>query len=88
MNNNFLLADEAKMRIGSGAFDRKLACWYGVTGDSLTHYRERLIDAIDRFTEIYGDRPLRVFSVSGRTELGGNHTDHQCGSAFSISRIT
>ncbi len=79
MNNNFLLADEAKMRIASGAFDRKLACWYGVSGDSLTHYRERLIDAIDRFTGIYGDRPLRVFSVSGRTELGGNHTDHQRG---------
>ncbi len=79
MNNNFLLADQAKAQIASGTYDRKLARWYGVTGSALVSYRKRLISAIDRFTEIYGDRPLRVFSVSGRTELGGNHTDHQCG---------
>lgn len=79
MNNNFLLAAEAKAQIVSGTFDRKLACFYGVRGDALAPYRDRIISAIDRFTEICGDRPLRVFSVSGRTELGGNHTDHQCG---------
>ena len=79
MNQNFLLAPEAKRRIASGEFDRKLTAYYGVSGDALAPYRARLIAAIDGFTEQFGSRPLRIFSVSGRTELGGNHTDHQHG---------
>ena len=79
MNQNFLLAPEAKRRIASGEFDRKLTAYYGVSGDALAPYRARLSAAIDGFTEQFGSRPLRIFSVSGRTELGGNHTDHQHG---------
>ena len=79
MKDNFLRASEAKERILSGAFDRRLEQYYGVSGDALAPYRERLILAVDRFTALFGDKPLRIFSASGRTELGGNHTDHQCG---------
>lgn len=32
-----------------------------------------------RFAEIFGSRPERYFSAPGRTEIGGNHTDHQRG---------
>ena len=40
----------------------------------------RYIDAIDRFEEKYGEgRDLFLFSVPGRTEVQGNHTDHQHG---------
>jgi galactokinase len=31
------------------------------------------------FTEIFGGAPERYFSAPGRTEIGGNHTDHQRG---------
>ncbi|MFT3950546.1 MAG: galactokinase family protein [Oscillospiraceae bacterium] len=31
------------------------------------------------FTEIYGNRTARFFSAPGRTEVGGNHTDHNHG---------
>ncbi len=79
MKNNFLLASDAKHRVLTCVFDRKLEQYYGVSGNALTPYRQRLVRAIDRFTEVFGDRPLRIFSASGRTELGGNHTDHQCG---------
>ncbi len=42
--------------------------------------RTRYSTAVDRFTEIFGEREnLRVFSAPGRTEVGGNHTDHQHG---------
>ena len=32
-----------------------------------------------RFREIFGAAPERYFSAPGRTEIGGNHTDHQRG---------
>ncbi len=42
--------------------------------------RSRYIDAIDAFTALYGeDRDIFLFSVPGRSELSGNHTDHQHG---------
>ncbi len=31
------------------------------------------------FTHAFGTRPERYFSAPGRTEIGGNHTDHQRG---------
>ena len=41
---------------------------------------ERYIEAIRRFTELYGDgRELTLFSVPGRSEISGNHTDHNRG---------
>ena len=32
-----------------------------------------------RFTDQFGTKPGFVFSAPGRTEIGGNHTDHQGG---------
>ena len=41
---------------------------------------ERIIDAIDSFTKNYGDdRDIEIFSVPGRSEIIGNHTDHNYG---------
>ena len=31
------------------------------------------------FADTFGGAPTRYFSAPGRTEIGGNHTDHQCG---------
>ncbi len=33
----------------------------------------------DKFSECFGQLPERYFSAPGRTEIGGNHTDHQLG---------
>lgn len=41
--------------------------------------RERYCAAAREFQQRYGDREVRVFSVPGRTEVGGNHTDHNHG---------
>ena len=32
-----------------------------------------------RFVSAFGSNPERYFSAPGRTEIGGNHTDHQRG---------
>ena len=31
------------------------------------------------FAAAFGNAPTRYFSAPGRTEIGGNHTDHQHG---------
>ena len=79
MTHDFLTAENAKKHILSGECDDILTACYGVSGEQLAPYRSRISSAVDRFTALYGNLPLRIFSVSGRTELGGNHTDHQKG---------
>ena len=37
------------------------------------------MEARERFVELYGHEPKYRFSAPGRTELSGNHTDHQHG---------
>lgn len=40
----------------------------------------RMIEALDRFATLYGDdRDVALFSVPGRSEITGNHTDHNLG---------
>ncbi len=48
-------------------------------GDDAGRQRERYHQAGTAFMELYGDREVRVFSAPGRTEVGGNHTDHNHG---------
>ncbi|MEG1429127.1 MAG: galactokinase family protein [Hydrogenoanaerobacterium sp.] len=41
---------------------------------------ERYEKAVDEFVKLYGNaREVELFSAPGRTEVGGNHTDHQHG---------
>ena len=43
----------------------------------LTKDQKRILDT--GFEAVFGNRPERYFSAPGRTEIGGNHTDHQRG---------
>ncbi|MCR4923450.1 MAG: galactokinase [Lachnospiraceae bacterium] len=51
----------------------------------LEHQKERYIAALDKFEELYGEREVEIYSAPGRTELGGNHTDHQHGQVLAAS---
>ena len=71
--------DEARRLLSSEAFTETAVLLSGGT-DLAEAYRTRLLRAIDTFTQHFGsDREIAVFSAPGRTELGGNHTDHQRG---------
>ena len=51
---------------------------YGTKKEVLEAQKERYGKAVQKFTELYPDREeIRIFSAPGRTEIGGNHTDHQ-----------
>jgi len=59
-----------------GELDEKIDWLY--CGD--TSNKLRYTALLDRFSEIFGkDREAAIFSAPGRTEIGGNHTDHQHG---------
>ena len=61
----------------SGALDGRLAAVYGAEG--LEKAKERCAAAAAGFTKTFESTPEAFFSAPGRTELGGNHTDHQHG---------
>ncbi len=63
--------------------DCELARIYG--DENLEVQRERYISAVREFLEIYGEREVSVFSVPGRSELSGNHTDHNHGKVMAGS---
>ena len=54
-------------------------------GDSADEKKSRLISLAEKFTSLYGERELSLFSVPGRSELAGNHTDHNLGSVIAAS---
>jgi galactokinase len=48
--------------------------------------RERYIRAIDRFTELFpSEKEIEIYSAPGRSEVCGNHTDHQNGMVLATS---
>ena len=53
---------------------------YAELYDDVNRQSERFIAAIESFVESYGDdRDLAILSVPGRSEIIGNHTDHNNG---------
>lgn len=78
---------EAKKLLTSGALDEKLeALCASKDAEILAAYRERLMQALDAFAAQFGtEREVALFSAAGRTELGGNHTDHQRGHVLAAS---
>lgn len=67
---------EIRNKIESGAFDRDFEMLYG----DVSAARKRYDAAVDSFCGIFAEREgIRLFSAPGRTEVGGNHTDHQHG---------
>ncbi len=63
-----------------GGYDRLLAGMYACGGEELAPRRERAVRLLDIFEEFAPEcAGAALFSAPGRTEIGGNHTDHQEG---------
>ena len=70
---------ELKQQIQQGAYDAAFVKLYGADVD-VNAQRERYISVIDQFENEFGSgRSVRLYSAPGRTEIGGNHTDHNNG---------
>ena len=72
---------EIKQRVNSIDF-KTLYCQDGDT----ERYIKRFYSLLDGFSDTFGDSgDIRLFSAPGRTEIGGNHTDHQHGAVVAGS---
>ena len=68
-------AKELKAKLEGGALQKHADLYRDITAQTA-----RYIKAIDRFTELFGEREdVCLFSVPGRSEISGNHTDHNRG---------
>jgi galactokinase len=66
--------------ISNGNVDDAFKMLYGKKTASIELQRHRYADLIQSFTEIFpGNGDIELFSTPGRTEVGGNHTDHNGG---------
>ncbi|MBN2634019.1 MAG: hypothetical protein JXR66_10710 [Bacteroidales bacterium] len=52
---------------------------YGNDISELKRNSERYLKLLDQFTSEFGVKDVEFFSSPGRTEIGGNHTDHNWG---------
>ena len=72
----------------NGEYDDKLTYLYSCDKNDVKKYSDRYIDVINGFEETFGkDGDIALFSAPGRTEIGGNHTDHQHGCVLAGSVI-
>lgn len=71
-----MLINELKSAIDNGATLRSL---YGTDEAVINQQKIRYAALADEFVKTYGNKDLTVFSSPGRTEIGGNHTDHNYG---------
>ncbi len=52
---------------------------YGTDSTILEEQAKRYVSLVKDFEATYDSRDISLFSAPGRTEIGGNHTDHQYG---------
>ncbi len=72
--------------IESGGIDSVITENLGIRKDKTGAERERIVGALCEFSKLYGDgRDISVFSVGGRSEISGNHTDHNAGRVIAAS---
>jgi galactokinase len=65
-----------KINKGNNSTFREL---YGTNESILTKQAERYVSLVDKFNNAFGQKDIMLFSSPGRTEIGGNHTDHNYG---------
>ena len=76
-------AKELINQLNNSGLKEELSVLYGADASVLYTQRHRYSKAIERFTEIFPEREdVHLFSAPGRSEIGGNHTDHQRGCAL------
>ena len=69
---------ESELKLG--AYDLFLKKLYGEETQALSKAQNRVSTVLSRFRSTFDEgRPAALFSGPGRTEIGGNHTDHQHG---------
>lgn len=81
MKNINVVRDE----ISKGMLDDRIKSIY-VDPDRVKYNRERYVSAIDSFSKLFPEeKEIEIYSAPGRSEVCGNHTDHQNGVVLATS---
>ncbi len=72
-----MLTTELKEKLHGTDLDATLARLYGER--AIPEQKARYIAAVEAFEALYGAGEAAIFSVPGRSEVSGNHTDHNRG---------
>lgn len=76
-------AETLIQKLQSGAYADRFQDIYGADAERQT---SRYIKAVEEFCRLYGtDREISLFSVPGRSEIIGNHTDHNHGKVMAAA---
>lgn len=67
-----------------GAYQELLTDIY-IDADRIAYQTERYIRAIECYEKAFGTGEVSIYSAPGRSEIGGNHTDHQHGEVLAAS---
>lgn len=67
-----------------GTYDERLQDIY-VDESLISYERNRYAEALRKFRSFFGEGEAELFSAPGRTEICGNHTDHQHGEVLAAS---
>lgn len=71
---------DLKQTLISGGYGAVFSALYGSDPQIIDAQKTRYLKAIDEFSSVFpGNDSASLFSAPGRTEVGGNHTDHQHG---------
>ena len=75
---------ELKQALAGTTLDTRFCEIYGSA--ALKTQKARYLHAVEEFEKLYGaDREAALYSVAGRSELSGNHTDHNHGCVIAAS---
>lgn len=68
----------------SGIYDGRLKDVY-VDKGLVSYNKKRYKEALEKFYELFGEKEVDLYSAPGRSEVCGNHTDHQNGHVLAAS---
>ena len=77
-------AKELIAKIESGDYNDTILEIY-VDEGKVEYQRQRYMDAINQYISAFGNDDVEIYSAPGRSEVGGNHTDHQHGEVLAAS---
>lgn len=70
--------------IENGNYDNLFLDIY-VDEEKISYQKQRYVNAIESYIEEFGEDDVEIYSAPGRSEVGGNHTDHQHGEILAAS---
>lgn len=56
-----------------------------IDSERLSYQNCRYVNALKAYEEVFGNDEVEIYSAPGRSEIGGNHTDHQHGEVLAAS---